>query len=83
MKENGVIGDQYIIKLKTSGDIISDKFGTIAKGNKISGAEHLFIKVDNIVFDNMNTKGIDSNLFMNDLGLDSAPKEFFEIIKLE
>ena len=77
MKKEGIAGEHIQIQLKTRGNLISDTFGTIAEGTKTSGAEHLFIKIDNTVFDNFNTKGIDYDLFKEDLGLKYAPKNVF------
>jgi len=77
MKKEGIVGEHIQIQLKTSGNLISDTFGIIAKGNKTSGAEHLFIKIDNTVFDNLNTKGVNYDLFKEDLGLKYAPKNVF------
>ena len=69
-----IIGEHIQIQLNTRGGLILDVFGTIAKGSKISGAEHLFIKIDNMIFDNLRNKGIDYNIFLNDLGLKNAPQ---------
>ncbi|MDR5816748.1 RHS repeat-associated core domain-containing protein, partial [Caballeronia sp. LZ033] len=80
MKDNGIAGEHLRIELGTSGNLISDMHGIIAEGAKGSGPIHEFIRVGDVVFDNMNPSGISYSHLMNDLGLDVAPTSIYRIV---
>ena len=69
MKKEGIPGEHVKVTGKTP-NIFSDKHGVIASSNKYSMPTHDAIKVDDMIFDNMNPKGVKYDDWVQDIGGD-------------
>ncbi len=63
MIKNGVIGEKIFIRSYT-GNIWSNKFGLISENGN-----HYAIKIDDMIFDNLNSQGVNYDEWVDDLGI--------------
>ncbi len=70
MKNNGLSGERIILECQT-GYIWSDSYGEISQ-NGI----HYAIRIGDMIYDNMNVKGIKFDDWLLDLGVSEMPSMF-------
>lgn len=76
MQKNNIPGERILIQNKVSDYILSNQHGIISE-NGI----HEAIRINNIVFDNMNSNGINYDDWLFDLGVSDSPSLFDIITK--